>query len=123
MDYHHELQEAVKQMTQQERWAFITELRLADPKLKKEGRMARKKPGPPRLLDTADPRLTDVIKRLKSGTTCLAAESTALGFSNNGPLRRALREKLGETAYEALIQQNAQARREAVGKIIAGVKA
>lgn len=42
-------------------------------------------------------------QRLEAGTTTLIAESKRLGFSHNGPLRAALREKLGRDGYEQLI--------------------
>jgi hypothetical protein len=47
-------------------------------------------------------KLRQVVKRLKGGSP-LIAESRALGFAHNGPLRRALRGYLGRESYDALL--------------------
>jgi hypothetical protein len=49
-----------------------------------------------------DERLPAIVERLKDRKTNLLEESRALGFSHNGPLRRALRELLGKDAFAAL---------------------
>jgi hypothetical protein len=46
--------------------------------------------------------LSETIKRLKKGETTLRDESKVLGFTHNGPLRNALREKIGKEAYDKL---------------------
>src|SRR5690242_8085298 len=49
-------------------------------------------------------KLGPIIERLRSNSTTLLAESKALGFSHNGPLRAALKGQLGEDGYSALMQ-------------------
>lgn len=53
---------------------------------------------------TDDPRLPAIVKRLKAGKTSLREESTAVGFSHNGPLRKALRDLIGRDKYDALME-------------------
>lgn len=49
-----------------------------------------------------DPRLPDILQRLRDGAT-LRSESTAAGYTHNGPLRNALRRMIGAAEYEALM--------------------
>jgi hypothetical protein len=46
------------------------------------------------LLTASDPRLPEIVERLKAGASLLN-ESKALGYSHNGVLRAALRKHLG----------------------------
>lgn len=51
----------------------------------------------------AQDKLLAVVERIKARTTSLIAESRALGFTHNGPLREALRALLGREPYDALL--------------------
>ena len=54
-------------------------------------------------LSENDPRLPDIVERLKEGKTTLLAASKSLGFSHNGPLRYTLRKLLGVKPYAKLM--------------------
>jgi hypothetical protein len=74
-----------------------------------------KKPTTPAAKDAAiaKDKLLPIIKRLESGERALIEESKALGFSDNGALRAALREHLGGKAkYRAMIEKGMAARAE-----------
>jgi methylphosphotriester-DNA--protein-cysteine methyltransferase len=59
----------------------------------------------------AKDKLPAIIKRLAAGERALIEESKALGFSDNGALRAALRAHLGSKAkYRALIEKGMAAR-------------
>lgn len=52
-----------------------------------------------------DPRLPEIIERLKAGAS-LIEESKALGYSHNGVLRAALRKHLGGVVqYDAMMSE------------------
>jgi hypothetical protein len=54
------------------------------------------------VLKASDPRLPEIVQRLKERKTNLLQESHGLGFTHNGQLRGALRRLIGEEQYEAL---------------------
>jgi AraC-like DNA-binding protein len=54
-------------------------------------------------LSPDDPRLAEALKRLAKRESSLTDESRKLGYSHNGQLRRALRARLGEVKYAALM--------------------
>lgn len=60
--------------------------------------------GKPVRLPSTDPRLKEVVERLKAGGS-LVKESKALGFTHNGPLRAALRELLGKENYSRMMSR------------------
>jgi hypothetical protein len=65
---------------------------------------------PTTMLQDDDPRIPAIVRNLANGST-LIAESRALGFSHNGPLRRALRKFLGSDGYQRLpLAENARRR-------------
>src|SRR4051812_1658356 len=62
-------------------------------------------------LDDDDSRIAPIVQRLIDGTTTLIEESRALGFTHNGPLRRALKRFLGDDGYQQLpLADNARRR-------------
>jgi hypothetical protein len=56
------------------------------------------------LLKASDPRLPEIIQRLKEGKTNLLQESRGLGYAHNGPVRRALRELIGVDGFKELMR-------------------
>jgi len=54
-------------------------------------------------IKTTDPRLPEVIERVKGGSSLLA-ESRKLGFTHNGQLRAALRRLLGMDGFKELMK-------------------
>lgn len=55
------------------------------------------------LLQSTDPRLPEIVERLKAGASLLG-ESRSLGYSHNGVLRAALRKYLGGAEqYDAMM--------------------
>jgi hypothetical protein len=57
--------------------------------------------GRPGAIPANDPRLPGIIERVKGGST-LRAEGILLGFTDSRPLRRALRELMGEKGFKEL---------------------
>lgn len=58
--------------------------------------------GATRAVSEADAK--KALAALRSGTSTLIAQSKALGFSHNGPLRGALRKLIGREAYDKLME-------------------
>jgi hypothetical protein len=57
-------------------------------------------------LEPTDPRLPEVVERLKRGAK-LHEESKKLGYNHNGPLRAALRALIGHAEYDTLMEGRA----------------
>ena len=80
-------------------------------------------------LEPTDPRLPEVVERLKGGAK-LHQESKKLGHTHNGPLRDALRALIGRPEYDKLMegragwtQEQRAARAAAVASRSSGQKA
>lgn len=64
------------------------------------------------LLQSTDPRLPEIVERLKAGASLLS-QSQSLGYTHNGVLRAALRKHLrGAEQYDAVMSARSIARKK-----------
>ena len=70
------------------------------------------------LIRPDDPRLPEIVARLRAGTTSLLEESRRLGYSHNGPLRNVLRKRLGTAEYAGCMRANAARRAPRLQRLV-----